>query len=417
MSVYRLPKILIFSPDFKSKLKKDFENFATKDMPKDWEAYVQAEYGVDVSSTYAGIPIKNPFGKASGQLSLNAAQVRTDGEAGLGFVILKTVIAQDEAGSKVMQEWAINETKMLVQEITGAGETGFTITWKGRGWYDTFEAYLKLLHDALDLGENFKMLVVPSVKYHLPTSEEFKASEFPYTTQSLQKIWTAKHPQIPMPLEKDFSPTLANPDRSHQKEFLLHNLTHITQLIKKSASKPEDIRVGIKIMNAMLENTFQVEMLRTILSAEVKPDFLILFNRLFDSKKEFEGKIGIDYGGPALSHRNLKVLDAWLEENSGKAPIEFSATGNICSGRMMVEYALRGATSGQLHTYFQLPNPQYPKKEGSKTARALHQLIFQPEDGLIASLLHLRETQGITQFKDLAGFKRPEIPTTIPAAL
>jgi dihydroorotate dehydrogenase len=402
MSVYRLPKNLKISPELKSKLDKDFEGFSAKDMPKDWEAYVQTEYGLDVSSTYAGMPIKNPFGKASGQLSLNTAQARTDGEAGLGFVILKTVIAQDETGAQMMQDWAIKETKMLVEEIEGHGEKGFTVTWKGRGWYDTFDAYLKFMKEALDLGSTHKMLIVPSVKYHLPTSEDFKVSEYQYTTRALQKVWTAKHPELAMPLEKDFSPTLAGSDRSKQKDTILRWLTTVAKLVKESASKPDDVRIGLKMMNAMFEDEFQLEMLRKVLGASVKPDFLILFNRLFNPKKEFDGKVGVAYGGPDLSTRNLKMLDAWLAENSGKPPIEFSSTGNICSGRMMVEYALRGATSGQLHTYFQLPNPQYTKKEGSKTAKALHQLIFHPEDGLIASLLHLREAQGITKFKDLA---------------
>jgi len=402
MSLYRLPNELRIPADARSRLERDYTRYAAEELPSTWEQYVQQEYGLDVSSTYAGMPIRNPFGKASGQLSLNVAQVRTDGEAGLGFVILKTVIAQDETGAQMMQDWAIKVTKMLVEEITGkSGEKGFTVTWKGRGWYDTFEAYLKFMRESLDLGTKYQMLIVPSVKYHLPTTEEFKVAEYRYTTRALQEVWNGKHPDQPMPLEKDFSPTLAGSDRSKQKNTILRWLSTVPRLLKESATRPETIRTGLKIMNAMFEDAFQGEMLRTVLDGSVKPDFLILFNRLFDPKKEFDGKVGVAYGGPDLSDRNLQSLDAWLAANGGKRPIEFSASGNICSGRMMVEYALRGATSGQIHTYFQLPNSNYKKTGGSKTQKALHELVFHPKDGLIAAMLHLRETRGIKRFRDI----------------
>jgi len=76
-----------------------------------------------------------------------------------------------------------------------------------------------------------------------------------------------------------------------------------------------------------------------------------------------------------------------------------SATGNICSGRVMAEYALRGATSGQLHTYFQLPLSVYPAATGSRSARALHALLYHPDEGLIAWILSLGET-GVVQPRD-----------------
>ena len=74
----------------------------------------------------------------------------------------------------------------------------------------------------------------------------------------------------------------------------------------------------------------------------------------------------------------------------------------------MVEYALRGATSGQLHTYFQLPASRYPASRGSRSARALHALIFDPEQGLIAWILSLGEAgrlqprDGLLHFMDIA---------------
>ena len=74
-----------------------------------------------------------------------------------------------------------------------------------------------------------------------------------------------------------------------------------------------------------------------------------------------------------------------------------TGTGNITSGRMVLEYARRGCESVQLHTAFQLPLDQYPATAGSRTQRLLHMLVFDPRDGLIAGLLDA----GVQRFLDL----------------
>src|SRR2546430_16051503 len=61
---------------------------------------------------------------------------------------------------------------------------------------------------------------------------------------------------------------------------------------------------------------------------------------------------------------------------------------------MIVEYARRGCESVQLHTFFQLPLSEYPATHGSRTQRALHALLFDPRDGLVAALLALEAAGG-----------------------
>ena len=131
---------------------------------------------------------------------------------------------------------------------------------------------------------------------------------------------------------------------------------------------------------------------------EEAPDFLVYANRLFDPEREFEGVRGVAYGGPDLSARNLSVLGRLRAlEQSGDAKAcltPLSATGNITSGLSAAEYLLRGASTFQIHTYFQLPAKEYAMRSGGKTARALHELYFNPERGLVAWLLHLRRSFG-----------------------
>jgi len=376
----------------------DYERFA-EGLPDRIEEYVRDRYAINLSSEYGGLPIKNPFGKASGQLSLNVSQVSHDAEAGLGFVVLKTIIAEDEHGAQSMSEWAIHETRMVVERIKGAsGREGWTVTWKGRGWYDTFEKYLEFFGEALRIGLDVEMPVVPSCKYHLPRSDEveWKLGEYHYTTRCLLDVWQQHGPPgMEMPIEKDFSPTLAGSDRAAQKHIILQWLTQVSGFMRQAV--PTRIKVGLKLFNAIVDDAFQLEMLRAInegCEGGDVPDFLIYGNRLFDPDREFDGVRGVAYGGPDLSDINLAVLARMRAlEYVGQVPIcliPISGTGNIVTGRIAAEYLLRGASSFQIHTYFQLPSSEYKMRTGSKTARALHELYFHPQEGLLAWLLHLR---------------------------
>lgn len=385
-------------------LRKDYERFRAG-LPRPLESYILSTYGIDLTSDYGGLKLKNPFGKASGQLSLARHQVVKDAEAGLGFVILKTLIAQDRAGEQTMGEWAIPETRMLVERIRGrSGEEGWTVTWKGRGWFDTFQAYLQLFDESLTVGDAAGMPVVPSVKYHLPTPEEefWKEDEYAFTTRALVDVWTRHHREKPMPLEKDFSPTLAGSERAAQQAKILEWLERVPGLIHGAA--PGKVAVGLKIFNTLFEDSFQVCQLDAVHAAPITTDaraeFLVYANRLFDPAKSFEDKMGVAYGGPDLSDRNLAVLERYLAARleapaAGAAPaLPISATGDIHSGRIAAEYLLRGASSFQMHTLFQLPDGEFAMQGGGKTEKALHRLLFEPQEGFIAWVLHLRESFG-----------------------
>jgi hypothetical protein len=357
-------------------LAKDFERFK-RELPRDFPSHVRDVHRINLAARYLGEPIPHPIGKGSGQLSVNVAQLETDAEAGLAFAVLKTVIAQDAAGSQSMAAWAIHESKMKVER---RGD-GWTVTWKGRGWDRSFEDYLALVRAGWDLTQAGQLLTVPSVKYHLPRLDEpFRDDEYAFTTRALAKAWG----ESPLLLEKDFSPTLAGDPLADEKQQILRWLREVPQRIRAHA----DVRLAMKLMNARFDDDFQVEMTKAASSA----DALVVFNRLFDSAA------GVAYGGAELSDRNLRVLGSLTPGASPGMP-ELSGTGNIHSGRMIVAYASRGCSSVQLHTFFQLPLDAYPATDGSRTQRALHTLIFDPRDGLLAVMLE-REAAGVLSRRD-----------------
>jgi len=261
------------------------------------------------------------------------------------------------------------------------------------------DEYLDFYATAMSAARPSGIPIIPSVKYHLPVGgEPIRTTEYRHTTTKLLDVWRGGGGSGTMLLEKDLSPTLAGDKRSGERDNVIGWLSDIPGLIDQVA--PGRIRLGIKLMNALFDDEFQVDMIEALANnADPAPAFLVVFNRLFDPE------LGVAYGGWDLSDRNLRVLD--LARTRLPSLPHLSATGNICSGRVMAEYALRGCENGQLHTFFQLPLSEYTATGGSRCARALHTLILHPTDGLVVWLRHIHEMGeldergGLVRFFDL----------------
>ena len=78
----------------RERLERDFERFR-RALPRDFPDYVRRVYRIDLTARYLGERVPHPIGKGSGQLSMNLGQLEDDAAAGLAFVLLKTVVAQD----------------------------------------------------------------------------------------------------------------------------------------------------------------------------------------------------------------------------------------------------------------------------------------------------------------------------------
>jgi hypothetical protein len=376
----------------RERLTADFARFA-RGLPRDFAGHVRDAYRIDLGARFLGYPLPHPVGKGSGQLSLNLEQLEADRAAGLAFVVLKTLIGEDVEGVRSMEAWAIHETRMRVERREAPdGRAGWTVTWKGRGWDRSLAAYLDLVRAARALGTGSDgMLAVPSVKLHLPRLDErFREAEYSHTLSALAGAWGPG----PLPVEKDFSPTLAGDTLADERARVLRWIGEVPALIRRCT--PGGARVQLKLMNARFDDAFQREMLAAASTA----DGITAFNRLFDPGTR------VAYGGWELSDRNLGTLQS--ARDAGVQASGLSGTGNVCSGRMIAAYARLGCESVQLHTFFQLPLGEYPATHGSRTQRALHRLIFDPNEGLIAAMLDLEEAGtlarvgGELRFLDLA---------------
>jgi hypothetical protein len=395
----------------RAQLERDFERFK-RELPRDISGHIRDTYRIDLTARYLGYAVPHPIGKGSGQLSLSEEQLETDQAAGIAFVVLKTVVAEDPEGGRSMGAWAVHETRMKVERRRSAGlREGWTVTWKGRGWDRSFDDYLSLVRVAGQMTRAGELLVVPSVKCHLPRlGEPFRTLEYGNTTERLLAAWGAE----PLPLEKDFSPTLAGDALADERAQILRWLREVPDQIRQAAGS-SPVTLALKLMNARFDDGFQLEMLEAARSA----DALVVFNRLWDPKER------VAFGGFDLSDRNLRVLE--LARQRGIATPPLVGTGNVCTGRIILDYARLGCQSVQLHTFFQLPLSQYPATEGSRSRRALHSLLFHPQHGLIAGILDLEDEgqlerqRGELRFLDIPAPAKPypggtKAPTGLPRA-
>ena len=119
--------------------------------------------------------------------------------------------------------------------------------------------------------------------------------------------------------------------------------------------------------------------------SDFRPDYLVYANRLFDPDRVFEGqrRRRLWRTRPERPQPPAAVRLAAARHGADRQPpLEISATGDISSGRIAVEYALRGCTSFQIHTLFQLPASKYAMRVGTRVQKALHRLYFDPERAL-----------------------------------
>ena len=193
-------------------------------------------------------------------------------------MVLKTVIAEDAAGERTHGRLGHprdqDAGRAPARRPTGA--TGWTVTWKGRGWDRSFDDYLALVRVAGDLTRAGALLAVPSVKYHLPRLDEpFRDAEYRHTTRRLaggvgrgrrcrsRRISRPRSPATRWPTSAPASSAgcARCPARSG------------------AAAGATAVRLALKLMNARFDDAFQREMM----AAAAAADALVCFNRLWDA--------------------------------------------------------------------------------------------------------------------------------------
>ena len=106
-------------------------------------------------------------------------------------------------------------------------------------------------------------------------------------------------------------------------------------------------------MNARFDDAFQLEMM----AAAGDADALVCFNRLWDAAaRRGLRRLGPERAQPSRAARGRARRRTRRPPRIG--------TGNVCSGRVVLDYARAGCESVALHTFFQLPLARIPRHRG-----------------------------------------------------
>ncbi len=143
---------------------------------------------------------------------------------------------------------------MEVERIRGKriDREGWTVSWAGRGWEGSLASDNQFTGEALDVGAEGAMPVIPTCKFHQPSSSEeaFLGSEYEHTARGLEAAWKRVLPDQPMILEQDFSPTLAGDDMAGSKELIVKCRSPAKILAEFQSPPPEQDRKSPRVWKA-----------------------------------------------------------------------------------------------------------------------------------------------------------------------
>lgn len=348
------------------------KNFSEGKM-KNVEVAVGTEFGVDLSATYLGLELKNPMIVAPGPLSHSVLQIERAARAGYGGMVLKSVVGEDKNGNASMKAL---RTKPNFAKWASDAEGNPVYHWNGGLDLRNLEEYLRFAEKAFELGKNLGFPLIASFMCHLPKErdEEWKVEEWEYTARKLCKAASIMYGDRPAIFEIDFCPFLKREKLAVDQETVLRWYREAPKMVKDAIP---DAKVAPKILNLDFGLDFQTDMMKT--AKQGGADGVVVANRFF--KKYVDGTTKEEYftahGGKELREMNQMQI----KEAKKNVDIPISATGGTYSGKHIYEYLSLGAQNIQLVTYLMRNGFEEPFKN----------LLFNPEDGLIATILKNRD--------------------------
>ncbi|HNQ34519.1 MAG TPA: hypothetical protein PKN80_00435 [bacterium] len=340
--------------------------YRDRPLDRDLEARVLSELGLSLAARYGGQTLKNPLLVAPGQLTLTLSQVQAIRKAGYAGCVLKSVVGESPDGACSMARQRIKPTSVRTyyepEDTAGAFPI---IHWDGRLDIRGLDEYLDFAGAAAAEDSYGSFSVVASLLCHLPRpGEDFRADEWSHTAGRLGQLGY-RH------LEIDFCPFLSSDRYTEDQANILRWYRSVPALVKRAGPS---LRVFPKLLNLDWGIDYQVQMARA--AVEGGADGLVVANRGY--RPEFAS----GHGGPGLRRLNLEQVRRIKREFPG---LPVSATGGVYRGRDVLEYLEAGAENVQLLSYLMgRVKAPFRRGTGNRLEKVLYQLIFDPDDGLLA---------------------------------
>ncbi|SHI59973.1 dihydroorotate dehydrogenase (fumarate) [Malonomonas rubra DSM 5091] len=288
----------------------------------------------DLSTTYMGIPLRNPFIVASSSLTKTLDGVRRCAEAGAGAVVLKSLFEEQIAAET-------SELSKHADDYSGYGEAYHYI--QGYGMDLGPKDYLQLIVDAK------KELDIPIIASLNCISTERWAE---YAGQ-LEKAGADA-----IELNVGLMPTLAK----EEGPTIVDQHLRILHSVKSRVKIPVAMKVGpyftsfANIADRLTRDRAEAPAYSVGWFGKNKDvgkitwhgaDALVIFNRFYKFDIDID-KLELVHGNPYSTQQEIHYTLRWLSLLNGKIPADLCASTGIHNGRDVIKALLAGAKVTQL---------------------------------------------------------------------
>ncbi len=209
----------------------DHDRFAGDGLPEDLESYLRATYGLDMTASYAGSQDPQSLGQG---LRAALAQRVPDRRGGRSGARIRRAQDRDRPRCRrlaidvgVGDQGVADDRRADPQPGDGGGRLDRDLEGPG------LVAVVRRLPRAGPSGLRDRPAVrtprrpVGEIPPPASADEPWREEEYVETTRALVAAYRSAGGPGPMPLEKDFSPTLAGSDRACQRDIVLDWLTRV----------------------------------------------------------------------------------------------------------------------------------------------------------------------------------------------
>ncbi len=268
----------------------------------------------DLTTTYLGITLRNPFIAGSSGLTSNLESIKNLERNGIAAVVLKSLFEEQIILDAEQQMRQAKKNQMIYSERS---ESLDYIDYHVKDDYISY--YLDLIRK---VKENTTLPVIGSI--NCITSGEW--------LNFARKIQEAGADA----LELNISVLNANPNKSALDVEKLH--IELVQNIRKVITIPITVKLSPYFSNmAQLVNKLQVS----------GASGVVLFNRFFSPDIDIENmelSNGNIYSSPSEYNNGLR----WISILSGKCDLDFAGSTGIHDGKTALKFLLSGAKAVQL---------------------------------------------------------------------
>lgn len=366
----------------KERLERLWKRYAREALPSELPSIIADRLEVDLGARFGPLDLPNPFIVAAGEMSQDLSQIEKAAQAGWGAVVLRSVAAEDASGACPLQaERAKPDASGAPTEYESSDRRRVrpVVRWHGRLDARSLEEYAAFAAASVQMLGSSRTQLIGSFTGPMPRPGEPLDPAWGHTSQRLARTGLRV---LEIPFPGDFGSTSAEEAAGLALAFV----QSAEGLLRESeAALWCKAHTSSMILAACACATASVA---------VRPEGLTVANRAV-----FRQLVPRSETRAAIASDLATASCLGLSER-------FSASGGVYTGLHALDYILSGASTVQVYSFIAGKVSEPPKRSFNKFEQVFYKLLLDPSDGLVAGLLHLKNTRGIDSVRQAVGADR-----------